>query len=179
MALVESTDGWLCMDCGRQHQGLITCFGPHEPHGWYRASRLARLQGRLAHSFCEVTVEGQLRHYVRGHLSIPVKDGDGSPFLWSVLVEVDKADFDRMVHSLNDPARVEQPTVHGVLDVPLPYEPPTQGLPVEVHQQPVGEVPQVVLTQRPDHLLQREQRQGITMHRIAEINAAILVSRER
>lgn len=176
MALVESTDGWLCVACGRQHEGLITCFGPDEPHGWHRASPLARLQGRLAHSFCEVKVEGRLRHYVRGHLAIPVSDGDGSPFLWSVWVEVDRTDFDRLVRSLNDETRVEQPPVQGVLDVPLPYEPTTQGLPVEVHQQPVGEVPQVVLTQCPDHLLQQEQRNGITVHRIAEINAAILGS---
>ncbi len=173
MSLKRTKDGWFCPGCGLVHEGLIMCFGPDEPHGWFRAKRLDRLRGRLAESFCEVNVDGRRRYYVRGHLPLPVVDGDGSPFLWNVWAEVEPDHFSRMVDALDDPGRVGRPPVPGLLDTPLPSYPDTQGLPTQIVEQAVGQVPRITV-EAPGHPLHQDQVDGVTLHRVADLNAFLL-----
>lgn len=174
MSLRETPDGWVCPECGEAHVGLITCFGPDEPHAWFNASPMARLTGALDDSVGWVKVKGQYKYYVRGHLRIPLRGHADPVFIWNVWAEVAKADFDRMMDTWEDPRRVDLPAIEGTLDTPLPYEPDTQGLSVELHERPPGEVPHVTLTRCSGHPLQTEQEDGIDAARLAQINHEVL-----
>lgn len=171
MALRRDGQGWVCEECGARHDGLITCFGPNEPYAWHKAGRVARLRGTLDRSLCLVKVDGVQRCFVRGHLRIPLTGHEDPFFAWNVWVQVDEETFMWVIDTWEDPERADQDPSAGALDTPLPYGGSTLGLPVELHHQIPGEVPLVVLTQAPDHPLQQEQEAGMTLHRLAEINA--------
>lgn len=170
----KTDEGWRCAGCGQTHSGLLTCFGPDEPYAWHRASLGARLRGRLQRSICRVSLDGETRFYLRGHVHIPLVGHSDPDFVWNVWVEVRRDDYERTKRHWHDPARVELPVINAVLDTPLPYEPPTAGLPVEVRERPPGEVPHVTLTAVPDHPLQREQEEGMDLHRLAELNERLV-----
>lgn len=51
-----------------------------------------------------------------------------------------------------------------------PFEKPTTNLAVNVHMRAPGIVPLIELDPTSDHPLAREQREGITLHRVAELN---------
>jgi hypothetical protein len=61
----------------------------------------------------------------------------------------------------------------GYLCSDLPYEPATLGLRTQVHTRDPGMVPLVEL-EPSSHPLAQEQSAGITAHRVAEFNAAVL-----
>lgn len=166
----ETDEGWQCPGCGRHHSGLLTCFGPDEPYAWHRATFRARLRGRLTRDICRVSLEGVTRFYVRGHLAIPLAGHPEPNFIWNVWAEVRREDYERTKRHWHDPKRTELPPMRAVLDTPLPYEPGTEGLAVEVHERPPGNVPSVILRAEPDHPLQRQQSEGIDLHRLAELN---------
>lgn len=174
MALRSTGEGWRCSECGRVHDGLIMCFGPDEPYAWHQAPVHARMTGSLGKSFCRVRVGGQRQFFVRGHLPIPVRDHDEAVFSWNVWVQVSRLDYRVLPRTLNDAGRVSAAPVVGVLDSRLPYEPATAGLPVELHNRAPGEVPYVRATSLPGHPLQLEQEQGMSVHRLAELNRELL-----
>jgi hypothetical protein len=175
MAMRRTGEGWRCSECGRIHDGLITCFGPDQPYGWHQAPLSARVTGWLGTSFCRVRIDGQRQFYVRGHLPIPVRGHDDEPvFLWNVWVQVSRSDYRMLTRTLNDPRRVYAAPIAGVLDTPLPYKSATRGLPVDVHNRPPGNVPHVWATRVPGHPLQAEQEQGMSVHRLAELNRELL-----
>lgn len=174
MRMREVDEGWLCAECGRMHEGLITCFGPDEPYAWHRATLGARLRGRLKRSMCRVSVDGDTRFYARGHLHIPLTGHPEPSFVWNVWVEVRPEDADRIERHWYDQARVHLPRIEAILETPLPYDPTTSGLPVELHERPPEEVPHVTVTAVPNHPLQREQQAGIDLHRLADLNRRVL-----
>lgn len=116
----------------------------------------------------------QRQFFVRGHLPIPVRDHDEAVFSWNVWVQVSRLDYRVLTRTLNDAGRVSAAPVVGVLDSRLPYEPATAGLPVELHNRAPGEVPYVRATSLPGHPLQLEQEQGMSVHRLAELNRELL-----
>jgi hypothetical protein len=164
----------MCPECGGTHEGLITCFGPDEPHAWHRATLPARLLGRLSRSMCRVSLDGQRRFFARGHLHIPLSGHPEPSFVWNIWVEVRPEDADRIERHWYDPARIQLPPIGAILETRLPYETLTSGLAVQLHERPPGEVPHISVTAVPDHPLQREQQAGMTLHRLAELNQQIL-----
>ena len=107
---------------------------------------------------------------------IPRLDHPGDPFGWGVWAEVDETDFRLLVETLEDPLRAEQAPVRGHLDADLPYDVPTRGLPVLLHQNPPGEVNDITISGAGEHPVAVEQRNGITETRVAEINHRLLHS---
>ena len=167
-------EGWICRECGNRHDGLITCFGPDEPFAWLQAGRIARLRGALERSLCTIKVGGQQQYFARGHLRIPLIDYDEPYFAWNVWVHVDEETFAQIIDTWEEPTRVELPPSKGTLDTALPYASETTGLDVELHHSAPGDVPLVVITAAGDHPLQKEQHKGMTVHRLAELNALAL-----
>lgn len=121
-----------------------------------------------------VKVAGTRRFFVRGHLRIPLIEHGEPWFAWSVWVELEESDFASMMDSWDDADRVNQAAIQATLNSSLPYDAPTVGLPVVLHQAPPGEVPLVSVSNEVHHLIADEQRNGMTLHRLAEINASLL-----
>lgn len=171
----RSGERWGCPICREWHRGVATIFGPHVPEAWRTATPLERASGLLGPELCSVPVEGTLRHFVRGHLALPVDDEQLDPFTWSVWVEVDDAALRRLVEhwDAQDRDSVVGPVV-GVLATELPYPKTTMGLAVTLVSRPPGQAPAVRLDPDFAHELVHEQHEGITVHRVAEFNKLVL-----
>lgn len=79
------------------------------------------------------------------------------------------------VRHWDHPDRVRLASMFGWLDSWLsPFEPPTVNMAVIVHMRAPGFVPLVELDPTSSHPLAREQRKGITLHRMAELNRLLL-----
>ena len=73
----------------------------------------------------------------------------------------------------DDPRRADLPPMFGWLNTQLPYDPATLGLATHVHTREPGVVPLVEPDPGAGHPLVREHRDGMTWHRVAEINATL------
>ena len=107
--------------------------------------------------------------FVHGRLEIPVL-GETDPFAWGVWVSLSRANFNRFEASFNEPKRSQIGPFFGWLSVELPLYPSTQNLKTRVHLRDNGLRPLVEL-EPTDHPLAVEQRDGISVERIAEIFA--------
>lgn len=73
-----------------------------------------------------------------------------------------------------DPRREELLPMPGTLATELPYLEPTCGLGVRMFTRPPGEVPLFKLDRSHAHQLVEEQKHGISLHRVAELNELML-----
>lgn len=118
------------------------------------------------------------RYFVRGHVVLPVSDEALQEFIWSVWVELNEEAIDELAQRWERKDRASLPPVPARLDAPsLPYEPPVVGLRALLRDREPGTAPLVRLEQSQRHLLVDEQRDGITIHRVAELNARLLGAR--
>lgn len=177
MRLERDGEAWVCPDCGERHEGLLTFFSQPAPASWSAAPLWARLRAGRARSFRIIRIGHERRCFVRGHLMIPRLEHPEDPFGWSVWAQVSESDFDVLLDTIEDPRRVEQAPIRGVLDADLPFVAPTQGLSVLLHQNPLGQVNDIKLAECETHPLAAEQRQGISEVRVAQINHEVLYSR--
>ncbi|MGN7200410.1 DUF2199 domain-containing protein [Arthrobacter sp. SAFR-044] len=115
------------------------------------------------------------RHYfLRGHIEIPLVDAPGEVFSWSAWVSLSQESVQKIADHWDDPARASMPPVFGWLCNELPYDQPTTSLATHVHNREPGVVPCCVLDPSIDHPLVREQQTGISLHRLAQINQALM-----
>lgn len=101
-------------------------------------------------------------------------DRPGTMFIWSVWSSLGEANMDVATEHWDDPARASLPPMFGWLCNELIYEPSTWSLPTYVHIRSPGIVPSIELDPSLDHPLAVEQCQGMTWHRVAEINSQLL-----
>ena len=145
-------------------------FGPQAPDPWVQATQTERDAGELNSDMCVLEIEGEWRYFLRGHIEIPILDAPGEICSWSVWVSVSEESIRQVADHWEDPARASQPAVFGWLCNELPYEQSTISTPTLVHSRDPGVVPFIQLDPSVDHPLVGEQRMGITLHRLAEIN---------
>ena len=170
----RSGNEWHCGTCGEQHQGLATVFGAQAPDVWLQASATDREAGELSGDMCVLDV-GRERHYFRrGHIEIPLIHSPGDVFSWSSWVSLSEESIQMIADHWDDPARASMLPVFGWLCDELPYETPTTSIATHVHNRVPGVVPYIELDPSIDHPLVREQASGISLHRLAEINKAVL-----
>lgn len=165
---------WECGTCGHQHEGLATVFGARAPDMWLHASAAEREAGELTSDLCVLDVQGQRHCFLRGHIEIPVIDVPGDVFSWSAWVSLSQESMKKIAEHWDDPARASLPPVFGWLCNELPYKKSTISIPTHVHTREPGVVPYIQLDPSVDHPLVREQGEGISLHRLAEINEAAL-----
>lgn len=169
MARVTGDALTLCSVCNRRHTNLALLLGASAPDDWLAVSTGERLEAELTPDVCILPDAGLIRHYIRGHLQLPVDDPTFSPFVWSVWVEVDEESMRTIAQHWSDPNRAAIRPLEGELANELPYAEPTKGLAVEVHTRDMGQAPLIMLARGSEHALAVEQRNGITVHRVAEL----------
>lgn len=171
----QGAQKWTCSMCGDEHVGLATVFGPMAPYAWLDDERRDKRKGHCDGDMCFMTDRtGGFHGYIRGHLRLRVHDSDLDYFVWSVWVELAKDDFDLNSDHWEDPERAQLLPSPGYLATVLPYEHETLGLRVRLFNREPGAVPLIKLDRDQDHPLVEEQRQGISLHRVTEINEQML-----
>lgn len=169
MARVTGDALTLCSVCNRRHTNLTRLLGASAPDDWLAVSNGERLEAELTPDVCILPDSGLIRHFIRGHLQLAVDDMELSPFVWSIWVEVSEDSMRLIAQHWSDPNRAATRPLEGVLANELPYSEPTKGLPVEVHTRDMGQAPLIMLSRGSTHGLAIEQRDGITVHRVAEL----------
>jgi hypothetical protein len=90
-------------------------------------------------------------------------------FEWGVWVSLSRQNYERMADLWTSPGRENEPDYFCYICSDLPtYDPSTCLLKGRLHTRPVGERP-IVELESTDHPLAREQREGITMPHIQQI----------
>jgi hypothetical protein len=110
--------------------------------------------------------------FVRGCLEMAVLGaavlGATEPFVWGVWVSLSKPNFDRFSACFEEPRRSHIGPFFGWLSAELPLYPSTENLKTRIHLRDNGVRPFVEL-EPTGHLLAVEQRNGISVDRVAEI----------
>ena len=160
-----------CSECHLIHTHIERVLGPSAPDDWLSVSHGERLEAEHTPDICIFTDGGRTRHFVRGHVQLPVIEGEPPVFVWSVWVELDEESMEIVARTWSHPNRAATAPMTGWLANELPYEQPTRGLAVTVHTRDPGLAPLLMVSE--DHTLGIEQREGISLHRLAQFGARL------
>lgn len=155
-----------CGSCGETHEGMPS-FGASAPWSYYdipEAERAARCD--LGSHDC--VIDGRW-FFVRACLEIPVL-GHDEPFTWGVWVSLSEPNFLEWLKSFDQDRRSHLGPYFGWLNAWLSPYPETVNLKTMVHLRDGGIRPYIALGPT-DHPLAVEQREGITVERVAELYA--------
>ncbi|HEY3411205.1 MAG TPA: DUF2199 domain-containing protein [Propionicimonas sp.] len=158
-----------CAVCRQVHRDLPRVLGTSAPDDWLAVSPGERLEAELTPDVCILPHRGATRHFIRGHIQLPLLVPDPEIFVWSVWVEVEEESMSSIAQSWSDPNRAAIAPIKGWLATELPYEQPTKGLEVVVHTRDPGQVPLLMMAEGATHTLAAEQRNGVGLHRVAEL----------
>jgi hypothetical protein len=162
---------WRCASCGSSHTGLSYAFAAPAPDAWvalrwWRRGRRSVLSGEQ----CVIRDE---HFFIRGVVEIPVIGGDEPVFAWNVWSSLSRESFERASELWDSPERVNEPPAFGWMSVELaPIYPPTTNLELSVHTRELGIRPFLEVVT--DHPLAVEQREGIRVERVRELNELML-----
>jgi len=155
-----------CKGCGREHEGMPT-FGAKAPLHYFVVPEEERPR-RCSLGTDDCVIDGKW-FFVRGCLEIHVHGAD-EPFIWGVWVSLSEEDFKTFIQIFGRRKRSSYGPFSGWLSAELPLYPSTENLKTWVHLRDKGIRPAIEL-ERTDHPLAVEQRDGITVDRVAEIYA--------
>lgn len=163
------TFSFKCNTCGQTHEGMPS-FGADAP--WiYDAIPEHERSARCSLGTDDCVVDEQ-HFFVRACLEIPVI-GHDEPFTWGVWVSLSGASFRTWLEHYDVAHRAHVGPFFGWLSTWLAPYPDTRSLKTMVHLRDHGVRPFVEL-ERTDHPLAREQRDGISKDRVAEIFRLIM-----
>lgn len=123
-------------------------------------------ESRLTITRDQCVVDGK-DFYLRGRIPIPIHGMD-EPFIWGVWAEVSPKNFLHTAELWNTEGREQGPPFTGYLNNQLPIYGDTLNLEVGIQTQPVGRRPSFFVKDA-EHLIAREQRDGISLARIEQI----------
>lgn len=157
---------FLCSGCGQVHRGMpaLDAAAPLSYYTVPQDEREARCQ--LDSDAC--VIDGR-EYYVRGCLEIPVH-GESQPFSWGVWVSLSEASFRQWVESYEFGKRSHIGPFFGWLNAALKPYPDTVSLKTHVHLRD-GFIRPFIELEPTDHPLAAEQREGISVQRVAELYA--------
>jgi hypothetical protein len=155
-----------CTSCGEWHEGM-PAFGADAPLDYYSVPAEERDKRCVLDS--NTCVINQQYFYVLGCLEIPVH-GDAETFSWGVWVSLSKNSFDHFLACFDSPNRSHVGPFFGWLSTQLALYPSTLNLKTRVHLRDNG-VPPYIELEPTDHPLAVEQRNGISVDRVAQIFA--------
>ena len=155
---------YVCESCGQRHEGLPLNIGFEFPIDYLDVPKRQRKRR------CELTSDwciiDRKQCYLRGVLAIPLLDLGGE-FTWGLWAQVPAKDLHRYRDTYGKDRRKMPPSAGIVSGAPRPY-PDVEGHGLRITFGPAGERPTFAL-KRSKNLLYREQRAGITLHRVQEI----------
>lgn len=157
-----------CDVCNQVHRDLSRVLGTSAPDDWMAVTPGERLEAELTPDVCILPHRGSTRHFIRGHIQLPVVDPEPDVFVWSVWVEVDESSMATIAETWSDPNRAAIAPLSGRLATELPYNHPTRGLQITIYTRDPGMTPLLMVSPSSNHQLAREQREGIALHRVAE-----------
>ncbi|MFB9549108.1 DUF2199 domain-containing protein [Nocardioides luteus] len=170
----QTGTGWTCSCCGAAHEEYAMSFGSPAPLPWMMATDTERSAGEINADSCILHDRDGTQYFLRALLEIPVHDADDS-FSWGVWVSLSEKDMNTQARNWVDPERAQLAPMFAWLCTDLPcYEETTLSLPTTLHTRGPGITPLIRLEPSGRHRLALEQAQGISLHRVAEINAALL-----
>ena len=158
-----------CASCGEWHEGMPG-FGASAPLYYYiipQAERSARSE--LTTDTC--IVDGE-HFFVRGCIEIPVH-GVNEPFVWGAWVSLSPRNFHQFVRLLDRKDRSKYGPYFGWLSAHFKVYPDAENLKTNIHLRDDRIRPFIEL-EPTNHPLAVEQREGITVDRVAEIYAAYM-----
>jgi len=158
-----------CPSCGEVHEG-VPSFGAKAPLSYYAIPVNEReTRCRLGSNDCVIDGNSFL---VRGCLEIPVH-GEKEPLSWGVWVDLSEDSFKQWLASFDKTTRSNVGPFFGWLDAWIKPYPETMNLKTRVHLRDNGIRPYIEL-EPTDHPLAIEQREGISVSRVAEIYAQMM-----
>jgi hypothetical protein len=163
---VTSSFEFTCAKCGQVHKGMPT-FAADAPLSYYGVPQEER-EKRCSIATDDCVIDEKW-FFVRGCLEIPVHGAHG-PFVWGVWVSLSKQSFEAWTACFCKSRRAHIGPFFGWLDAWLKPYPDTRNLKTSVRLRDDGIRPYIEL-EPTDHPLAVEQRQGITVQRVAEIYA--------
>ena len=157
-----------CTACGQVHEGMPS-FAAEAPLNYYSVPAAERdLRCRLETDSC--VIDGK-DYYIRGCIELPVH-GEAEPFTWGVWVSLSSTSFNAWLECFDHTNRSHVRPLFGWLNAWLKPYPDTMNIKTRVHLRDNGIRPFIEL-EPTDHLLAIEQRDGITVERVAELYAAL------
>ncbi|RJS62751.1 DUF2199 domain-containing protein [Priestia filamentosa] len=156
-------------NCHHSIAELPMSYGSDAPCHYYNT--LERARENRFELYPEICVMDQQHFFVRGCLEIPVLDSKET-FIWDVWVSLSEENFGRTIHLWEREEREQEPPYFGWLSTFIPGYPDTVNLKTNVHTRSIGRRPFIEL-EPTDHPLAIEQREGISLERIAEIKEII------
>lgn len=155
---------WTCACCGQEFDTLPTCWSVGPPIPYMALPEDER--ERRAWLDRDACVIDDREFYVRGHIEIPIVGSD-EIFAWSVWASLSQASIAAIERAEEEQDWGGVGPFFGWLCSAMPYEPGTGGLKTNVHMRP-GLTPLIEI-EPTDHPLAVEQREGVTLARVAEI----------
>lgn len=164
---MASKPGAPCELCEQVHPAPIAALGPTAPDAWLAASPGERLEAELTPDVCILPHDGTTRHFIRGHLQLPLRLPEEGVFVWAVWVELEEDAMRAVASSWTNPNRAASAPLTGTLATELPYCTATAGLKVSIHTRDPGQPPLLMVPPAIDHPLGVQQRQGVGRHQVA------------
>ena len=160
---------FFCSGCGQVHRGMpaLDAAAPLSYYSVPEDEREARCQ--LDSDACVID---ETEYYVRGCLEIPVK-GETEPFSWGVWVSLSEKSFKQWVAYYESEKRSHIGPFFGWLNAALKPYPDTVSLKTHVHLRD-GFIRPFVELEPTDHPLAVEQREGISVERVAQLYASVV-----
>lgn len=158
-----------CTTCDQIHTGMPT-FGAAAPVSYYEIPTADR-EKRCYIGKNDCVIDGKW-FFVRGCIEIPVH-GQDDDFVWGVWVSLSEENYWIWNDSLADRKRSHLGPFFGWLNAWLRPYPDTLNLKTMVHLRDRGTRPYVEL-EKTDHPLFREQQNGISVQRVAEIYSVMM-----
>ena len=163
---------WTCRTCGDEHDGLfdLAC---GKPDPWPGSedkvpnTKALRSTHFLSEDFC--ILEGQ-HYFVRCVLDLPLKGTEGRSFGFGVWSTLSEKNFKLYLETFDSGQQGDLGPWFGWLSNRLKAYPDTLNLKCQVHPMPGRRRPWIEVMQA-DHALAVEQREGVTIDRLAEILA--------
>lgn len=164
----ELSFSWTCHCCGQEFESLPLNIGADFPLNYYAVPEGERA-GRIKHTehFCVIDND---TFFVRGCIDVPVI-GHDQPFSWGLWVSVSDKSFAAISAAWDSPDRDRSPPYFGWLNAHLSCYPDTINLKTRLHLRPSPLRPFIEL-EPTNHPLAVEQRDGMTLERVAEVVAA-------
>jgi len=153
-----------CTSCADWHEGMPT-YGADAPLHYYAVAAEER-ERRCSLGSDECVIDEKW-FFVRGCLEIPVR-GESEPFIWGLWVSLSRENFEQFLRYFAKSSRSHIGPFFGWLSAELPLYPSTENLKTRIHLRDDGLRPLIEL-EPTDHPLAVEQREGISVDRVAEI----------
>lgn len=158
-----------CTTCGEIHRGMPS-FGADAPLNYYSVPEEERAS-RCKLGTDDCVVDDQW-YFIQGCIEIPVH-GENEPFSWGVWVSLSEQSYRQWVEHFHSEKRSHIGPFFGWLNAWLKPYPDTMNLKTRVHLRDGGIRPFIEL-EPTEHPLAVEQREGISVQRVAELYAQMV-----